>query len=293
MNQEFYINQEDWDKMQHYAQAAYDTEKSEIGGILIAEQDKDDDWELKDPVIIEQEISGGNCILDKEALARYYTKVGSDMQDKPFRFVWWHSHHNMAAFWSSTDLATINEEKNSDFSFALVINLREEYKFRVSVWKPFEVHTDIEINILSPAKTVPDSILKEVADKCSTTKYTYTGWKQHKGKNPQLSLINPTEYSYGGDEADYNYAYRTLDRLLARYCDGTIQYHAWVQQVNAINAKLQSNWNSIYEVELVTESVLESKAVMCTPHEFIVLNTKDAYQDYRDLQSWNNSYGVE
>ena len=58
MNQEFYISQEDWDKMQHYAQAAYDTEKSEIGGILIAEQDKDDDWELKDPVIIEQEISG-------------------------------------------------------------------------------------------------------------------------------------------------------------------------------------------------------------------------------------------
>ena len=54
MNQEFYISEKDWNKIQNYAQVAYDNSKSEIGGMLVAIEDKDGDWELKDPVILKQ-----------------------------------------------------------------------------------------------------------------------------------------------------------------------------------------------------------------------------------------------
>ena len=296
MEKEFYISQEDWDTLQHYARAAYDSSKSEIGGMLIAEQDKDGDWELKDPVIVKQEISGGNCVLDRDALAEYYTKVGSKMGDKDFRFVWWHSHHTMDAFWSGTDLATIREDKDSDYSFALVINLKEEYKFRVSVWKPFEIHEDIELTILGPdLKDIPKDIVEEVAAKCSPMYKGYkSGWNMPKnGKASQLSLINQQEYTYASNEADYSYAYSTLDTLLRRYCDGTLTYSGWIQEIKALNAKLISKYNSIYEVELVTESVLTSKAMICTPHEFIVMNDQGVYEDYLDEMSWSNSFGVK
>tara|TARA_R100000458_G_C8263111_1_gene238425 strand:- start:798 stop:1694 length:897 start_codon:yes stop_codon:yes gene_type:complete len=296
MKNEFYISQEDWDKLQHYAQAAYDSSKSEIGGMLIAEQDKDGDWELKNPVIVKQEISGSNCILDREALAEYYTKVGSKMGDKDFRFVWWHSHHTMEAFWSGTDLSTIEEDKNSDYSFSLVINLRQEYKFRVSVWKPFEIHKDVELTILSPdVEDVPEEIVKEVAAKCSSIKYSYkSGWSiPKKGKDSQLSLINQKEYTYGSNEADYGYAYSTLDTLLRKYCDGTLYYSGWVKGVKALNNKLVTEYNSIYEVELTPESVLTSKAMMCTPHEFIILSDQGVYEECLDEMHWNNSFGVK
>jgi len=180
---EFYIEQKDWDRLQNYARSAYNTYKAEIGGMCVAVQDKDGDWKLKDPVILKQEISTGNCILDKDALALYYTKTGAKMKKKTFRFVWWHSHHTMRAFWSATDLKAIEEYSDGDFSFSLVINLDEEYKFRVSIWKPIEMHDDIEISILNPTdKKVPKRIQDEVEDMCSeitSTAYSYN-YKSYK-----------------------------------------------------------------------------------------------------------------
>lgn len=79
---EFYIEQKDWNKLQNYAKSAYNKHKAEIGGMCVAVQDDDGDWELKDPVILKQEISASNCILDKDALALYYTKIGAKMKKK-------------------------------------------------------------------------------------------------------------------------------------------------------------------------------------------------------------------
>ena len=122
----FYISEKNWNKLLGYAEEAYDIEKSEIGGMSVMAKDKDGDWELQDPVILEQEISSGNTIIDKDALAVYYTKQAKKMGKKDFRFCWWHSHHTMSAFWSGTDLTAIDEYSDGDFSFALVINLKQE-----------------------------------------------------------------------------------------------------------------------------------------------------------------------
>ena len=304
MNQEFYIAERDWNKIQNYAQAAYDDSKSEIGGMLIAIEDKDGDWELKDPVILKQQISGGNCILDKDDLALYYTKVGSKLKKKNFRFVWWHSHHTMDAFWSGTDLTAIKEYSDGDFSFALVINLKEEYKFRVSVWKPIEVHEDVELTIITKEKKIPQKIQDEFDEKCSKiyNKYKGTPWKgtYSVGKSNQMTLVDMEDTKAGGpksnpelsgDSDDYIYAYGMIDEMNKRYCDGRLTYEGWIHMAKDINKLLKDTYDSYYRVELVTEQVLSDQVMLATPHEYISLDP-EYEEELLDYKSYNASYGV-
>ena len=79
---EFNISQENWDKIIDYARIAYDNHKAEIGGMAIMMQDKDGDWHAERPVILKQEISMSNTSIDKDELAKYYTKEAMYMQEK-------------------------------------------------------------------------------------------------------------------------------------------------------------------------------------------------------------------
>jgi len=309
MEQEFYIDQKDWTKIQQYAQQAYTSKKAEIGGMLVAIEDKDGDWELKDPVILKQQISGSNCVLDKDELALYYTKVGTKLKKKNFRFVWWHSHHTMDAFWSGTDLTAIKEYSDGDFSFALVINLKEEYKLRVSVWKPIECHEDVELTIVGATKKVPKKIVDEVTEKCSSITYSYpksTAWRQgiSTEKSNQMTLMDTTKVGgqksnqeLSGDSHDYIYAYTLIDDMNKQYCDGRLTYEGWIAKAKQVNKLLKETYDSIYQVELMTETVLADNAMIATPHEYIVIDLDSQNEaeldDWLDYKSYNASYGVD
>ena len=295
--------------MQNYAKAAHDGSKSEIGGMLVAVQDKDNDWQLIDPVIVKQKISPGNCVLDQEELALYYSKMGAKHKNKTFRFVWWHSHHTMDAFWSGTDLTAIKEYSDGDYSFALVINLKEEYKLRVSVWKPFEIHEDVELNIISQEKKVPKSIAEEVEEKCTPLHAAVTygsGWQ--KGKSNQMSLANTEAINDGGqsvnldlsgDTEDYIYAYKSIEALNRDCSVGQISYNQWVTGVSYHNNVLQEKYKSIYKIELMTESALVNNLLFATPHEYIVVDPgldpdfQGEYEDWLDTKQHNASFGVD
>ena len=307
MNQEFYMSQKDWGKIQQYAQQAYDSKKAEIGGMLVAIEDKDGDWELKDPVILRQQISASNCVLDKDDLALYYTRVGTKLKKKNFRFVWWHSHHTMDAFWSGTDLKAIKEYSDGDFSFALVVNLKEEYKLRVSVWKPFEVHEDVDLSIITKEKKVPQKIQDEVADKCSSIASHYGSWKNRvykQGKSNQMTLMDTTKVGgqkynqeLSGDSQDYIYAYTLVDEMNKQYCDGRITYNGWIVKAQQVNTLLKTTYDSIYRVELMTEAALADNVMIATPHEYITVDPnaqyEAEYEDWVDFKSYNASYGVD
>ena len=162
----FYIKQKHWDHILGYAEEAYDTLKTEIGGMSVCLQDKEGDWEIVEPVILKQEVTSGNCTLEKEELAKYYTRTAKRYKNRSFRFCWWHSHHTMSVFWSSTDIKGIEEYSDGDMSFALVVNLKRENKFRVSMWKPAILHKDTTLEILDEKKSsVPKKILNEVKEK--------------------------------------------------------------------------------------------------------------------------------
>ena len=168
----FYIPEKDWYKLQAWATIAYDKDKNEISGLMTAVPQKDGRFKLSDVEILKQENTGSNTELDGQAVTDYTMKQAMKYKNTNMKFVWWHSHHTMGAFWSGTDIKEIEAWENDSYSLALVINLKEEYVFRVSVWKangiPINKHYDTNLTIerSKPKINITDKMLKEYKDKC-------------------------------------------------------------------------------------------------------------------------------
>lgn len=231
----FYMSNKDWNTLQNYARYAYDEHTSEIGGFLIAEQDKDNKWKMHKPVILKQEISAGNTVLDKDALAEYYVKTAMKMKNKPFQFVWWHSHHTMEVFWSGTDLTAIDEFSNGSMSISLVINLKEEYKLRVNLWHPYKMHQDVEMDIINKpkARVVPKSIISNVDDLCNKpAQFVYPKTKSNLSKHTHNQLNvwhNQTPIDLEMVQVESK-----LDNILMDYLQNLnyMEYHISVNKLN-------------------------------------------------------------
>ena len=294
----FYVTKKNWDKILGYAEEAYNEHKSEIGGMSVMVEDKEGNWELQDPVILKQEISSGNTVLEKEALAEYYTKKAMKMKKHNFRFCWWHSHHKMNAFWSGTDITAIEEFSDGDFSFALVVNLKDEYKFRVSMWKPFEVHQDIKLNIIGGSRCTK-AMAKEVEELCSSliTGYSYNinrngtsrVFTNHVYNRNQgsLPLSMPTKTSEVKDN-DFNNQFTNItmvdvadavDELNDELTEGAIDYKQYSSKINKLN-KVLAKENSIYKVTLIPENKVNELLYMW-PNTLIVYR-KTGEQVYDD-----------
>ena len=240
MDTGYYISKKDYNTIINYATAAYETMKCEIGGMSVCYQDEDGDWVVTDPVIIKQEVTGSTCDLDKAELAKYYCRAAKKHGKRNFRFCWWHSHHTMGVFWSGTDIKGINEYSDGDLSFALVVNLKRENKFRISMWKPVIMHEDTTLQILeSKGSSVPKKILDEVEELCkrpTVPTYTSGSWK----KNDKQTTVwdndtyqyNRGFYGYGyGDYAETKINHGTsLDDKFFDYCYEKLEY--WIQELS-------------------------------------------------------------
>ena len=306
----FYITQKNWDKILGYAEEAYDTEKSEIGGMSVMVEDKDGDWTLQDPVILKQEITASNTVLEKEALSRYYSKVGKKMGNKNFRFCWWHSHHTMSAFWSGTDITAIDEYSDGDFSFALVVNLKGEYKFRVSVWQPVEAHQDVELEIINAKHRCTKKMKEEVKTLCSKPSYSYS-WKRNgtygyksadqllkdaaedprQERLPFRSTAGQTTSSGKkiphindfGTPRLFTEIVTEVDALNSALIDGTLKYKDYEEAIEELNDELIVE-DSMYKVNLIREEQVND-LLHILPAQLVVYDTSD------DLDLYNASYG--
>jgi len=306
----FYISQKNWNKILGYAEEAYDKHKSEIGGMSVMIEDKEGDWELQEPVILKQEISGGNTVLDKDALAVYYTKEAKKMGNKNFRFCWWHSHHTMNAFWSSTDLTAIDEFEDGDFSFALVVNLKGEYKFRVSVWKPVEAHQDVDLDIMRPSRC-NKNMTKEVEALCEKATFGHSKeWKKNsyggygytygireglkdREEDPRQERL-PFRTTAGqttsyGDRFKMSFTeiVDEVDDINSEAIEGSVDYKEYKLRIDDLNATLKKEDN-MYSVELIPENKLDSLLHMY-PNQMVVYDTtKEAVYD----RSYYEMYGL-
>jgi len=311
---EVYIDKECWDKIINYAKAAYHTEKCEIGGMSVVTQDKDGDWLIQEPVILKQEIGSTTCDLDKEELAKYYTQMAVKYNKTNFRFCWWHSHHTMSAFWSGTDISSIDEygEGESDLSFALVVNLKEEYKCRVSVWKPVEIHQDVELNIISnePDVEIPLDIVTEVKEKCETRTYNHVGYsKTHKTQigNSTLPLWDDTRNKWNGYkrledvyvpneqevanfEAKYEYAVMKATEFIRQVTIGDWSMHKFKKAIRETNKQIENYGVQIEELN--KRELKEFTEMDSAPYELIACDAKfaDIADALIEFQSYNGGY---
>lgn len=299
----FYITQKSWDKILGYAEEAYSTEKSEIGGMSVMVEDEDGDWKLEQPVILKQEISGGNTVLEKAALSVYYSAMGKKMGKKNFRFCWWHSHHTMAAFWSGTDITAIDEFNEGDFSFALVVNLKGEYKFRVSVWNPVEAHQDVDLEIIEVKHRCTKKMKEEVKELCSkptyaaaTSAYSWRKegdvWKGSYGYKSTDQLLKDAaedprqerlpfhsqKIRLSGDTKGFTDIVSEVDDLNGDLIDGTIKYKIYAEAIGSLNDELITE-DSMYKVNLIREDQ-KDELLHILPAQLVVYDEMDMYGGY-------------
>ena len=302
---EVYIDKRDWDKIINYARCASEKWSTEIGGMAVTLQDKDGDWKIQDPVIMKQEVSAALCELDKTELAEYYGKMAMKYKSHNMRFCWWHSHAEMGAFWSGTDTNTIDEYEDGDLSFALVVNVKEEYKCRVSVWKPFTMHEDIELNIVQDSANpykIPKKIEREVVETCTRPKATYynSGSKYLNGYDVnQRTLFGETLTEEDSERRLVAQAWYQLiekvDEINSAFIAGEYQYDKYAKRIKDVNRRLKKAKIPL-EVALIPqgsfEEILEympSDLITCLDVRYCDLDPSD---EAIDIESWNRSFGV-
>tara|TARA_E500000081_G_scaffold154604_1_gene192056 strand:- start:4963 stop:5853 length:891 start_codon:yes stop_codon:yes gene_type:complete len=242
----YVISKKDWNTIQNYSKYAWDEHQSEIGGYMVVVKEDDGTFRMLDPVILKQEITAGNTVIDRDDLAKYLMKTGMQYHPKDIYYCWWHSHHTMAAFWSGTDLTAIQQSSNSKVSFSLVVNLKEEYKFRISIWEPLEVHVDVDIEIEGMSE-IPKGIVNKVDKLCTKPTSVITtmpkvagsyksGWT-YNNKN-QVSIFTDDEET-GSDAERVNLECK-VDDVLLNYLTNN-NYNKYSADIGKINQKLRKD----------------------------------------------------
>jgi len=238
----FYVHEKEWHELQAWAGLAYGEDKDEISGLMTAVPDKDGRFKLGDVEILKQENTGTTTELDAESVAEYKMKYAMKYKNKHMKYVWWHSHHTMGAFWSGTDEKEIDAWKNSSFSLALVINLREEYKFRVSIWNangiPLEQHIDTSLEIIRGAKPVitdkMKTLYKELCEKKTNNIVTYAGY----GYNRHLGVQQTNLLSNNSlDLPNFRRMYKAVDSLVEDFMQDTIKYNEFKAGMKELRAE--------------------------------------------------------
>ena len=244
----FYIPEKDWYKLQAWATLAYEEDKNEISGLMTAVPQKDGRFKLSDVEILKQENTGSNTELDGQAVTDYTMKQAMKYKNTNMKFVWWHSHHTMGAFWSGTDIKEIEAWENDSYSLALVINLKEEYVFRVSVWKangiPINKHYDTNLTIerSKPKINITDKMLKEYKDKCEdkpilrNSIHTFQGQLAYKKQDTMFQKENDLVM-----ENYYKQAEKKLEHCMDGLVDGSMSFSDYKRNVKEINGICKNN----------------------------------------------------
>lgn len=292
----FYIDRADFNKIIEYAGAAYKEMTSEIAGMMVVLKDSEGDYIIQDPVILKQVVDASTCTLQEEALALYYSRMINKYPNQQVRYLWWHSHHTMGAFWSGTDDATILKAKTNDFSLSLVVNLKRDYKLRIQWFEPIESYVDTELHFLQDE--VNSIITDEVAKLCtknvivapvSTAAKPWNFYSDGYNK-PSINDVNDCDtYAYGA----YGYgayskssvessifegltpAVKTevlelVDLLHDRIIDAyEINYPKYTKEVKKINKTIKKHG---LKMLLLEEKALETSIYSLWPEDYLRKN---------------------
>ncbi len=165
-------------KIMHWVEKAKNKEVSGFGKVICTNGCA----LVTEVYLLEQENTGASTDIDAKSLA----KLMFETKDVPGHLnYWWHSHSDMAAFFSGTDTDTIQQLGSQGWIIASVFNRKGESKHAVLLTHPFQIYLDTLT--LQPWYGV-DKTLREEWDKEFTAKvkewsYKATGyWNEHTKK---------------------------------------------------------------------------------------------------------------
>lgn len=111
-------------------------EISGIGKTSFVKSEGDDIIVIDDVVIFKQKVTGSNTVLEDSAQSEFMNELMIKGEDLSSWNLWWHSHHTMNVFWSSTDTGTMEQHAGSmPYLVSLVTNLKDEFKVRLDVFE--------------------------------------------------------------------------------------------------------------------------------------------------------------
>ena len=310
----FIIHEKAWNTMQQYASIAYNEDKNEVSGLIPYKKvehpvSKESVYELFEPVILKQENTGTTTELDGDAIRDYTVKAGMKY-GTDIKFCWWHSHHTMGAFWSSTDQNEIKAWENDSWSLALVVNLYQEYKLNVAVWNPIKHTEDVPLEIIRNVPNHTKKQLKEYEELCSNpvvATSSYGGWKNgnwingnqtamFKPKKDEDALTDETKLQWKTGESIEVYAElvnvldESIDDMINDFIQGTIDYKQYSKLIDTLNKSLKVKNARMHVIKLPEGSVLE-KAMTMQSWEHVEYQTEEVEKIYDTARTAHYNYG--
>tara|TARA_Y100001963_G_scaffold104531_1_gene144073 strand:+ start:3061 stop:3990 length:930 start_codon:yes stop_codon:yes gene_type:complete len=300
----FHIKEKSWYEIISWAKLAYDEDKNEISGLATAVPDKDGFFIIGDVEIMKQENSGSNTELDGDAVTAYKMKYGMKHKNPNMKFVWWHSHHTMDAFWSGTDVKEIEAWENDSFSLALVVNLKEEYKFRVSVWKAAGLniaqHYDIPLSILRKnGIKVTDKMKEEYEELCSD-KHSYVTHHNNWKNNNQTTIwnnsfgVNKVNRPNWNDMNKYSKTLELIESAMDEFMSDSLSFKDFNDQMKFLNSEIKNHNIKDYKIKIPkgSKQALINKLESCFPEDLLEFKDNDIKESYvQNVDVWGGNYG--
>lgn len=202
------ISPDAWHKMLSYSKTTFDLYDSEVGGMAEVYL-LNDQWVIKNPVILKQKVTGTNTHIDKEDLALYLSKTIAESDEikkasekGEFLFLWWHTHPNFGATMSGTDWQTIEEYTENGSGLALVINNKGDYELIFSIKQPVEAQIECKLDILYDTDF---DVKAEVEEKCEKDNliqpYYRRNWVNH---GNQMTLLKDEDDDFDKEIKEWN-----------------------------------------------------------------------------------------
>jgi proteasome lid subunit RPN8/RPN11 len=138
----------------------------EISGLGVVEKQNENTLVITDILLFKQECTSSETKLQSKDLSDFLVKLVEKGEDTSTIKLWWHSHHRLGCFWSSTDINTIGLFKKSDYFISIVGDSSQNYLCRLDIFKPLRITLEVPLKIIIPEDQIlTRRIKKEVAKK--------------------------------------------------------------------------------------------------------------------------------
>ena len=182
-----------WDKLMGFVLAC----PIEVNGFGYVRQYGYDLW-VDDTFILPQIASAGHAETDSEAVGAHMSAMLANDQDPSSMKLQWHSHVNMPAYFSGTDLDTI-EACSAKWRVSLVINKAGEYSARLDIYEPFRITTPMQVYV---PRTIPADIAAQCQEGIKQNVRTLGGLTGRRRKRVASEL--PGSYLNPGTDSQYS-----------------------------------------------------------------------------------------
>jgi hypothetical protein len=151
--------------------------QTEICGMGYLRREPEGDWLWYKTLLGPQEVSGGGADFTDPAYFIGQAAKDEVLGNPDHSWVWWHSHHTMGAYWSTTDeegVETWRDQSGLPHVFSFVGNHKGEYRLRLDVFDHEllpQITFDIDSLVVERDLSITEEVERDIKCFVSAKKY--------------------------------------------------------------------------------------------------------------------------